>query len=363
MKSTTCVRLLTVDLAMASLLEGQDAFKARALDHGLSEDELQVLVDKGVTTLSKLAFAATTPGTAPDEAQLRGLLNTDHPENVSIGSLSSIRRLMFDAQTLSVAMVRSAIEGTDMTKQAELVPAERTARVAAQKLRLSGRDLSGQFEYSYASYNYVHKMLVENQVFYLAPHHFGTRQSEIVRDKPSKELVIDASAHVTVKEAEQKDRIAIHNELQLMYAFTRRALACDVVGACTFSVLDKWHSFLLNKMETPAPPGYNKPSLEQVLRADRAAWVALAEATTTLKRQANGDLPLDAAIKQLNQDPSVLFHLLPLKGSGSSDQPAATHKKAGRARSRSHTPPRASNRSKPKGKGKGKTQQGAPVAS
>ena len=153
---------------MASLLEGQDAFKARALDHGLSEDELQVLIDKGVTTLSKLAFSVTTPGTAPDKAQLRD------PENVTLGSLSSIRRLMFDAQTLSVTMVRSAIEGTDMTKQAELVPAEGTARVAAQKLRLSGKNLTGQFECSFASHNYVHKMLVENLVFYLAPHHFGT---------------------------------------------------------------------------------------------------------------------------------------------------------------------------------------------
>ena len=87
--------------------------------------------------------------------------------------------------------------------------------------------------------------------------------SEIVRDKPSKELVIDASAHVTVKEAEQKDRIAIHNELQLMYAFARRALACDVVGACAFSVLDKWHVFLLNKMEIPLRgwPSLNPPQL------------------------------------------------------------------------------------------------------
>ena len=68
-----------------------------------------------------------------------------------------------------MAVVRRIIEGTDVTKHARLVPAVRAILVAAQKPRLPGRDLTGQFECSFASYNYVHKMLVENQVFYLAP--------------------------------------------------------------------------------------------------------------------------------------------------------------------------------------------------
>lgn len=68
---------------MASHLEGQDAFKARAL---LSEDELYMLIDKGVTILSMSVFLVTAPSAAPDVTQLRDLLNTVHPENVTIGS-------------------------------------------------------------------------------------------------------------------------------------------------------------------------------------------------------------------------------------------------------------------------------------
>ena len=105
---------------MATILDSAAAFSARALEHGLSPEQLQRLQDKGITSLSQLAFALTTPGTSPPDDSLRGLLHDD-PDQVSVGQLASIRRLMFDAQTLSAAEVKHVLAGNGVAKKAELV--------------------------------------------------------------------------------------------------------------------------------------------------------------------------------------------------------------------------------------------------
>ena len=67
------------------------------LNHGLTEAQYLDLAGKGIDSLSKLAFAVTTPGTTPTEDALRRLLNDARPEAVTLGDLSAIRRLMFSS--------------------------------------------------------------------------------------------------------------------------------------------------------------------------------------------------------------------------------------------------------------------------
>ena len=51
----------------------------------------------------------------------------------------------------------------------------------------------------------------------------------------------------------------------------------------------------------------------RVLRADKEAWLRLAEKLTDgVKRRADGVLPLDEELRGLQSDPKVVFHLLPL---------------------------------------------------
>ena len=108
---------------MATILDSEAAFNARALEHGLTRPQLVRLQAQGLVNMSKLAFALTTPGTVPTDDALKGLLD-DNPQDVTVGQLSSIRRLMFDAQTLCASQIKTALHGTDAGKKAELVPAE-----------------------------------------------------------------------------------------------------------------------------------------------------------------------------------------------------------------------------------------------
>jgi len=171
---------------MASLLESEATFKAKALSHGLTEAEVNDLIARGVTSLSRLASGVT-----PDEGALRRLINSGDPDSVTLGTLSAIRRLVFEAQTLSIALVKSAVEGTDIAGKVDLAPAERSHRIAAQKGRLPGISFSGPYECSHASYDVVGDLLEKDSIMYPQPHKFGTRSSEVSLEKPPRELVID----------------------------------------------------------------------------------------------------------------------------------------------------------------------------
>ena len=338
---------------MASILESEAAFKTKALEHGLTVAQHARLVAEGITNLSKLAFAITTPGTPPPDDSLKGLL-ADDIATVNVGSLSSIRRLTFDAQTLSAAQVKHALAGTDAGRKAELVPAERAQRILDQKTKMAGMDLTGPLECSHTSYDYVAKMLEANVPTYLEPHRFTTRASEVSKERPGREVVLDHTL-LTVKDAERKDKCTIQTDLQLSQALTRRALACDLMKACTFRTMERWHRFLLDQMQLTAPPHFKPPSMEQVLRADRAAWVRMAEQVPSLKRAADGSLPLDKAIDDLRTDPTVIFNLMPLPGGnvkGTNESPT----KAKPSKPVHKDVPVA--KRPPKGKGKGKRGKG-----
>ena len=209
--------------AMTSILKSEAAFVSRAEDCGLGPSDVAVLTGKGIKTLATLAYALAAPGATPSEDALRGLLNETHPDTVSLQALAFLRRMVFEAQTLSIAQIKQVIENEGEAK-VDLVPASE--------------------------------------------------------------------------------------------AFTRRALACDLMQVATFSTMERYRRFLLSRLAMNPPPNHKRVSMEQLLRADRAAWIRLAELVTTLKRDPTGNLPLDAAIANLMGDTLVTFHLMPLPGKG-----------------------------------------------
>ena len=76
----------------------------------------------------------------------------------------------------------------------------------------------------------------------------------------------------------------------------------------------EYHADLLDHLHTLPPPGYSAVSVQQVLRADRAAFMFLSKRMTSLKRTALNQLPLDLQLPAILGQPNVAFHLLPLSG-------------------------------------------------
>ena len=92
---------------MADLLTSEAAFKEHAEACGLSETNLTALTGQGLKTLSGLAYCLTVPGSPPAEDAIRKLLDPANPASVNLASVAALRRLIFEAQTLAVAFVKT----------------------------------------------------------------------------------------------------------------------------------------------------------------------------------------------------------------------------------------------------------------
>ena len=219
--------------------------------------------------------------------------------------------------------------------------AERDARIEQQKARLTGLRFKGEEECCHSSYDIALNMLEKDCLLYLRPEKFPTRRHELIQKKPL--VVKDKQADLTCPTV---------TELEISNAFKRRALAFDLVGLCTYDVMAAYHADLLDHLHTLPPPGYSAVSVQQVLRADRAAFMFLSERMTSPKRNALNQLPLDLRLPDVLSQPNVAFHLLPLAGS-TPKVPSAPKASNPKRKSRSHR-----RQQTPKGKGRPKGRSG-----
>ena len=258
---------------MANSLTDSEAVLTKAA--GLPQGHIDRLKDQRLTSLAKLAFAAGQPGETPTDAKLKQLVQVGSDE-VPVHVISATRQVVYEAQTLLMAQVRSLIERKDDESKMELAPAERS------------------------------------------------RQAELKSEKPKKTLEISAGS---VKIADLKPELTCETgaPLELSWALQRRALACDLVGLSGYAEQQAWHAHLLRHLtDIDPPPGYSRVSVQQILAADRAAWMKMAEWTTDgTQRKADGTLPLNSLFTRCMSEPSVTFHLLPLPLSGTFKRSAA----------------------------------------
>ena len=140
-------------------------------------------------------------------------------------------------------------------------------------------------------------MMEKDSLVYLAPEKFATKRSELAMKKSAKEIAIDQTSLI-VKDKTQDLSCATTTELDTTNAMRRRALAFDLVKACSYHTMNSYHAELFDHLHLQAPPGYSQVSLAQLLRADRAAWLHIAEKITTLKRDEHGTLPLEDEISK-----------------------------------------------------------------
>ncbi|CAE7267969.1 unnamed protein product [Symbiodinium sp. CCMP2592] len=280
------------------LTESKAVFLERCETAGLPTPIRDILVGKNLSTLASLAFAAGQRGETPSDAALTGLARAG-TEEVPIATLASLRRLVFEAQLLMTAQVKMLIEHRADDQKAELATAERSERIQKQSERLAGVALRNESECSYGSYDLVMKMVQENC-------------AELRLEKPRKELDV-VNSKMTLKDQTVDLQCQLHTPLCLHHALHRRALAMDLVGVASYSVSMEFHEHLMSHLTMEPPPGYHQVTLHQVLAADRAAWLRLAEKLPKgLRAVPDGKLPLDVELPKLQGDPKAAFHLLPL---------------------------------------------------
>ena len=149
--------------------------------------------------------------------------------------------------------------------------------------------------------------------------------------------------------------------MQVFEASRRRGVALAFADLLSWQVHERYLSRLFNHLRKDVPVGFSKVSLQQVLRADRAAWTKLIEINSPIRRTGAGILPLDTALIQALESYEVGFNVVPLPKASS--QPVKTdHSDTWKSQwhegyqNQWHQPNRWRPYEDRKGKGKGKTK-------
>ena len=138
-------------MAMASVIDSEATFEQQAMDAGLSQPWIDALKNSSLATMAKLSFAVTTPGMVASDADITAFLQRIRAGVApAISDLASFKRILFEAQTLMVHHLKSAVRGDDVSVK-KMAPPERDARLAQQLLR--GLDITGPLEPAHALYD------------------------------------------------------------------------------------------------------------------------------------------------------------------------------------------------------------------
>ena len=348
--------------AMTSILDSEAHFAKRAQEVGLSERGRETVSDAGYTTLGRLAFGVGQPGVPVPEQEFNRFATNLLGAMGSMQDISSVRRLLFEAQTLVMAQLREQVSNPEMQMTRKLPPVEREAKMKQLKARLPGVLLEHQLEPSHALLNTVAQMWETRQLQYIEINKLTSREHEVLYSKSSKQLHIDSDKLLVKEETKVPDQTA-STELQVLEALKRRGVAFALVDTLSWNVHERYLQALFSHLRTEPPEGYVKTTLQQLLKADRQVFLTMIRQDVSVRRQEDDTLAMDSAIMAALQSYEVGFHLMPLPKPKATDAKAQQANTGSPSNQSSTWVPRGSQpyhkgqfKGKSKGKGKGKRQ-------
>ena len=340
---------------MSLLLESEAQFTARASEIGLTSEAIQAIKNAGANSLSKLAFAVGQRGQPISSNEVDGFLRNALGRDPTLAENAHVRRLAFEAQTLLVASLRQVVDSKDDGAPKRIGAAERETRMASIRAELGGLSISDEYEPSHMLLEKACQIYETNTLKYLEPSACTSRSQEVQGSSKTKELVFEGGS-LTVRDKDDKLVAPTSSEIQFLQAMTRRGIAYKFARLMTYEQHNTWVNYLMQAMQREAPPGYNKPSLHQVMLCDKAAFTRLGSTMGTVRQAVDSSFPLGEKLLELRSDPSIALYLAPLARSQSA-QPAGT-----RSSPYSQTPrPAGAGNFERKGKGKGKKGKTPPM--
>ncbi|CAE7225523.1 unnamed protein product, partial [Symbiodinium sp. CCMP2456] len=268
-----------------------------------------------------------------DDAALMNHVNGLLTHALTPTAVAGLRRLAFEAQALALQDLKTKLESPAEHEPKVLPLQEKMARLTRQKERLVGVVLTPHNTPSHALIDKACSQLEEGSLQWIHPNKCTSRHSEALSEKPQTSLSFDSKGSIKVSKASHDLECDTSSAHLLRVALQRRALAYDVANLFSFSVLERWHQSLFDRLHHVPPPGYLATSLHQLVAADKALWLLVAEDTRAKLTEMDPDQPAlrlcESHMNYYADHPDVLFHLMPLKAGGAasggkqpqSDQP------------------------------------------
>lgn len=265
-----------------ALVDSQAAFELHCDRVDPSGWLKRVLETNSLHTFSALGFAAGTPQCPPTSAEFDAFCqNLNGGADMTLSETARIRRLHFEACTMIIAHTKQQVAGDTGTDGVKKLPvAEKQARLYQQQQRLTGVSITGELQPSYALIDLAASMLENNTIIWIGPSKCSKRETEIqltVKEKTSVLAVEQQTLKVTA--AETPIKVDNTTELQLQWSLMRRGIALDQCKLIEWNTHQQWAQYLLNMLSKPAPEGYSKVRMDQLIKADKEMFMVMAEET------------------------------------------------------------------------------------
>ena len=116
------------------------------------------------------------------------------------------------------------------------------------------------------------------------------------------------SSTIVLKDRDPDQSCDTSTALSLHHALHRRSLALDLIRVTDYFKVQGFADFLMGHLHQEPMAGSRATTVQQILHADRAAWMRLAELTPDgLRRDAAGAMPLDSLWSRLRNRPQGHF--------------------------------------------------------
>jgi hypothetical protein len=338
---------------MTSLMDSKPVFAQRLATVGVLPAVIALFAAKGVDTMSKMAFCTNYNPSMVDDANLVAYFQSVvDPGGQALdartdGLLASLRMVFFEAHTLFLASLRDRVDRKEDDLPKRVPQPERNERLITQRAKLIGVPVSGPLEPAYCLIDLVSQQKDDDVLRYIPPSACHSREQELRVSTSVKKEPADTSSDLKVRQCLQ-----------------RRALAYDQMDLFSYEALEGWHTFLFHLMSREPLTGYREISLEQVLQADKQAFIAMSDLCRSgLGRNGVGDRKPEVALIQIRLDPMVMTLLNPLPRGNAQPRPASEPKGSKGHSKGAKIPGFIRDIAKPsKGKGKGKGKQNLPRA-
>ncbi|CAE7300217.1 kptA [Symbiodinium sp. KB8] len=260
-----------------------------AVEWGMEEATLDVLIASNYKTFGHLAFAVSSSPNTAEEEQVQQWVNTVFARPPTPQQMACIRRALFEAQALSISDMKSRVEPQSDVLVRKMPVAERIARQTALERRLTGVIFAPETTPGHS----VVDRLVQN-----------------VKSEKSLSITNDGNLKVNAKAKVEALTCEASSALTLRQAWSRRSIAFELAGLATFTILEGWVQKLFIMMQRPPPDGYVSISLQQLLAADRHLFTVAADRLLGNLQGAPGrEKPLDTEVKRLADSTEVLQFL------------------------------------------------------
>ena len=332
-------------------MDSEAHFLKRASEVHIDQPSLDALTRQGFRTLGQLAFAVGQPGQVIPETDFQNFCRTIVP-SASAACIASIRRLLFEAQTLAVQQLRLQLTSPESASK-HVSEAERDRRMTHLRNTLVGLSIEGPLEPGRKVLDECAHQEATGQLKYLPPEKCVSRMHEVTFTKsPHKQISLDQHRLIVQDETDELT-VPAPSALQAMEALKRRGIAYVFAQAVSWAEYDRYVTRLFAHLHREAPPGFGRVSVSQIVDADRKVFAKLIEQDVKPRRGVDGSYPLDKALGEALTSYEVSFCLMhvPLKGSGA---PPARPNKRGREDQPSKSRGRG-RASSTKGKGRSKS--------